>query len=75
MKVIKEGMQTVNVMRVICKACSAELEITSGDLKKASKGTTPLFTEAYRYECPCCHLPQYIAYNDLSETILLDLND
>ena len=73
MKVIKEGKQTANFMRVICKVCSSELEITADDLKQNSKGTIPLFTVSYRYKCPCCNSSIDIGYHELSEGILFDL--
>ena len=74
MKVIKEGKQIVGVMRVTCKTCQAELEITASDLKE-EPGDGPFYPTVYSYKCPCCRRINYLGYNDLSEEILFDMND
>lgn len=71
MKVIKEGKKIEGIMRVICKTCEAELEITAGDLKK-EPGDRPT---VYSYKCPCCRRKNYIGYIDLSKEIRFDMTD
>lgn len=72
MKVIKEGKEIKGTMRVICKTCKAELEITAGDLKEQpiDRPTDPT---TYSYKCPCCKRTNYLGYNDLTKEIYFDL--
>lgn len=74
MKVIKEGKKIEGIMRVICKTCEAELEITAGDLKE-QPGDGPIYPTTYSYKCPCCKRTNYLGYNDLTEEIQFDLNN
>ena len=72
MKVIKEGKQIAGIMRVTCKTCRAELEITASDLKE-EPGDRPIDPTVFRYKCPCCRRTNYLGYNDLSKEILFDM--
>lgn len=74
MKVIKEGKKIEGIMRVTCKTCEAELEITAGDLKE-SPGDRTFDPTTYYYKCPCCRRTNYLGYNDLSAEIHFDLNN
>ncbi len=64
MKVIKENKST---MRVNCKKCDAELEISAGDLKKEPDDDWGY--GAYYYVCPCCHSTQYRLLNEVSKQV------
>ncbi len=74
MKVIKEGKKIEGIMRVTCKTCEAELEITAGDLRK-EPGDIPSDHTVYSYKCPCCRRRNYIGYSDLSEEIRFDMTN
>ena len=74
MKVLKKGKKIRGVMRVTCKTCEAELEITTGDLKE-EPGDRPFDPTSYYYKCPCCRRTNYVDYSDLTEEILFELED
>lgn len=74
MKVIKEGKKIEGNMRVTCKTCKAELEITAGDLKEEPRDRS-IDPTVYSYKCPCCKRRNYIGYSDLSEEIRFDMTD
>lgn len=58
MKILKEG-KNLDIMRVTCMHCNAELEITSKDVE--------VRVTNIMHKCPCCQKANYLNLTTLTE--------